>query len=123
MPEKKCIRYSEAFKLQVVQELESGTLRSMNEARERYGISGGCTVQGWVRKYGKNHLLGKVVRVETPDERDRLRSLKEENEALKRAVADLHMKSALYESWFEVACDELGVTDIQAFKKKLGARR
>lgn len=123
MLERKSIRYSEAFKLQVVKELESGSLASFNEARERYGISGGATVQGWLRKYGKNHLLAKVVRVETSEERDLLKALKAENDNLKRAVADLHMKSVLYESWLEAACAELGVTDIEAFKKKLAARR
>lgn len=123
MLERKSIRYSEAFKLQVVKELESGTLCSINEARERYGITGGVTIQGWLRKYGKNYLLAKVVRVETSEERDLLKALKAENDALKRAVADLHMKSVLYESWFEVACEEFGVTDLEAFKKKLGARR
>lgn len=123
MLERKCIRYSEAFKLQVVKELESGNLRSISEAQQRYGIGGYSTIPRWLRKYGKNHLLAKVVRVETSEERDRLKVLKAENEALKRAVADLHMKSALYESWFEVACEEFGVTDLDAFKKKLAARR
>lgn len=123
MLEKKSIRYSEAFKLQIVNELESGSLCSINEARDRYGITGGATVQGWLRKYRKNHLLAKVVRVETCEERDLLKALKSENDSLKRALADLHMKSVLYESWFEVACKEFGVTDVDAFKKKLGARR
>jgi transposase-like protein len=117
------LRYSEAFKLQVVQELESGKLGGVEEARERYGIGGSETIQRWLRKYGKNHLLGKVVRVEKPGERDQLRVLKRENDELKRALADAHMKSVLYESWFEVACEELGVTDLDAFKKKLAARR
>jgi transposase len=123
MLEKKSIRYSEAFKLQIVNELESGALRSFHEARERYGITGGATIQGWLRKYGKNHLLGKVVRVESADERDRLSELKAENDRLKRAVADLHLKSVLYESWLEIACEEFGIADIEAFKKKHGARR
>lgn len=117
------LRYSEAFKLQVVQELESGKLGGVQEARERYGIGGNETIQRWLRNYGKNHLLGKVVRVEKPGERDQLRVLKRENDELKRALADAHMKSVLYESWFEVACEELGVTDLDAFKKKLAARR
>lgn len=123
MLERKRIRYSEAFKLQVVNELESGALCSISEARDRYGIAGGATVQGWLRKYGKNHLLSKVVRVETSDERDQLKALKAENDRLKRALADLHMKSVLYESWLEVACEEFGVTDLEAFKKKLAGRR
>jgi len=49
------VKYSEAFKLQVVSELESGHLRCAYDARMRYGIKGGSTVEKWIRKYGKNH--------------------------------------------------------------------
>jgi len=43
--------YSMSFKLQVVQEIESGEL-SISAARKKYGIQGGDTVNIWVRKYG-----------------------------------------------------------------------
>lgn len=112
-------RYSEAFKLQVVSELESGKLGSIGEANRRYGISGATTVRGWIRKYGKEHLLPRIIRVETPNEKDRVKELQKENERLKRTLADTHMKAVLFESWFEIACEEFGVTDLQAFKKKL----
>jgi len=110
-------RYSEAFKLQVVSELDSGKLGSIAEARERYGIAGKMTVQSWLRKYGKEHQRTRIIRVETPNERDQLKKLKQENERLKRALADEHLKAALYESWFEVACEEFGVQDVETFKK------
>jgi len=55
--EKSVVRYSEAFKLQVVSELETGKLGCIFEARKRYAIKGVGTVDRWVRKYGKNHLL------------------------------------------------------------------
>lgn len=61
-------RYSETFKRKVVGELESGVLSSVSDARRRYGIPGALTVQGWIKRLGKNHLLGKVVRVETLEE-------------------------------------------------------
>jgi transposase-like protein len=93
------LRYSEAFKLQVVRELETGKLRGFNEGRERYGIGGSETIQRWMRKYGKNHLLAKLVHVPTPNEKNRLRELMQENNKLKRALADARMKSVLYESW------------------------
>ncbi len=112
-------RHSEAFKLQVVSELESGKLGSIGEANRRYGISGATTVRGWIRKYGKEHLLPRIIRVETPNEKDRVKELQKENERLKRTLADTHMKAVLFESWFEIACEEFGVTDLQAFKKKL----
>lgn len=116
-------RYSEAFKVQVVGELESGQLRSMLDARRRYGIAGKDTVAHWVRKYGKEHQLTRIVRVETPDEREQWSKLKKENERLKKALADAHLKAVLYESWLEVACEEFGVKDVEGFKKKLENRR
>ena len=69
---KEVVRYSEAFKLQVVSELESGKFKCIFEARKRYGICGSGTIEYWIKKYGKNHLLNKVVVVKTADERDQL---------------------------------------------------
>lgn len=115
-------RYSEAFKLTVVSELESGKLDSIGAAKRRYGIAGATTVQQWLRKYGKTQHLPRVIRVETPDEHDRLRTLQRENDRLKRTLAETHMKATLYESWLEIACREFGVTDVDAFKKKLEGR-
>ena len=115
-------RYSEAFKLQVVSELESGKLANVAEASRRYGIDGNSTVANWLRRYGKYRHLARIVRVEKPDERDRLKKLQQENDRLKRALADEHLKAVLFESWFEVACDEFGVQDVEAFKKKLDGR-
>lgn len=116
-------QYSEAFKLQVVAELESGKLRTMDEARERYGIPGQGTVSNWVRKYGKPCQQTRIVRVETPNEKDELRRLKKENERLKKALADSHMKAVFMESLFEVTCENFGVQDIEAYKKKLEKRQ
>lgn len=56
---RKVIRDSEAFKLKVVSELESGELSSQAEARRKCGIGGAPTIPRWLRKYGKNHLLAK----------------------------------------------------------------
>ena len=85
------IRYSEAFKLQVLRELEEGKFTSRIGAARAYGISGVGMIQYWARKYGKDHLLGKVVRVETPKEvneatalRKRVRELKKENTRLQK---------------------------------------
>lgn len=55
------IRYSDAFKRHVVAELESGRLATHGEARAKYGIRGAGTLPKWLRKYGKNHLLRRVV--------------------------------------------------------------
>jgi hypothetical protein len=58
------IRYSEAFKMTVVSEIEVGKWHSMLEAREGYGIGSKATVQRWVRKYGKKTLQTRIVRIQ-----------------------------------------------------------
>lgn len=58
------IRYSEAFKMTVVSEIEVGKWHSMLEVRKGYGIGGKATVQRWVRKYGKKTLQTRIVRIQ-----------------------------------------------------------
>lgn len=80
------VRYSISFKQQVVAELEQGL--GIEELKRKYGITGGQTIQYWVRKFGKQALLSKVVRVETMEERDRIQALESEIKRLKLALAD-----------------------------------
>ena len=56
-------RYSEAFKMTVVRELEENDL-PFDHLRRKYGILGCETVQCWVRKYG-NGSRGMKVQVHT----------------------------------------------------------
>jgi transposase-like protein len=116
------IRYSEAFKLKVVSELESGKLESQAAARRKYGIKGGGTIRQWIKKFGKNHLLGKVIRVETPQDADEKKQLEDRIEKLEKALADAKVKEVLNEAYFNVACNKFGVTDIEEFKKKLDVK-
>ena len=57
------IRYSISFKQKVVKEIEQEGV-SVEVIRRRYGIKGGSTVQRWLKEFGKNHLLSKIVRIE-----------------------------------------------------------
>ena len=116
------VRYSEAFKLEVVRAMEKGEVSGIPEAKEKFGITGAVTVQRWLEKYGKNHLIRRVVRVETGNEKRRIEELRKENERLKKALAESHMETVLYRSWFEVACKKFGVEDVEGFKKKLEER-
>jgi transposase-like protein len=45
------IRYSEAFKMEVVRELEMGGI-AFEDISIKYGIKGKGTVSRWVRQYG-----------------------------------------------------------------------
>ncbi len=110
------MRYSEAFKQQVVDELEAGRFGSPYEASQAYGVDQG-SVKRWVRQYGKAHLLRKVVRVVKPDEPSEIKRLKDRVRRLEAALADSHMDQVLSESFFEILCERTG-TDADAFKKK-----
>lgn len=115
---RRVFRYSEAFKRQVVLELEDGTAASVEEVRRKYGISGGETVARWIRKFGRNHLLSKVVRVETPEERTEVQKLKARLRQLEKALADADIRSLLNQAHFEIACEQMGV-DIEVKKKEI----
>jgi transposase-like protein len=86
-------RYSEAFKLQVLSELERGELKSHSEARVRYDIRGAGTLARWIRQYGKEELSRRVLRVETAKERDQLKEMKKRVRQLESA---LRMRILIY---------------------------
>jgi transposase len=113
---REAIRYSEAFKLQAVQELESKGL-SFDSVRRKYGVKGTWTVQRWVHKYG-NGTRGKVVRVEKPEEISELARLKQRVRLLEGALADSNLDLALERAYVRLACERAGIQDVEEFKKK-----
>lgn len=119
---RRVVRYSEAFKMQVIQELESGVLPTIAAARERYGIGGCTTVQKWLRKYGKNHLMNKIVEVKTPKDIDQVKALKQRIRELEKTLAQTQVRAVLNESFYEVVCEEHGIGDPEEYKKKLESK-
>ena len=114
-------RYSTAFKHKVVNEIESGKL-SISGAQKLYSIGGSLTIQKWIKKLGKLHLLNKIVRVELKDEISKLKELEKRNRELESALADAHIKIVTYETLIEVAEEELGV-DIKKNSKSEQLKR
>jgi transposase len=112
------VRYSEAFKRQIVGEIEAGRYKSFQEAREAYGVTGCGTVEGWIKRYGKTHLLCRIVRVEVPEERDQIKELKKRVKELEKALADTKVEEVLARAYFEILCEDCGVKDPEGFKKK-----
>jgi transposase-like protein len=108
-------RYSISFKKHVVEELESGG--SFSFLQKKYDIRGAETIQKWVMLFGKNHLLNKRVRIETMDEKSRLKELEEENRRLKMALADSSVATKMLETLISVANEEYK-TDL---KKNFGS--
>jgi len=111
------IRYSEAFKIEVVRELEEGGL-TFEAMALKYGIKGNMTVAHWVRKYG-NGSRGKVIRVEKPGEINELKRLTERVRLLESALADANIDAALERAYTRLALERAGITDVAEFKKKV----
>ena len=109
------IRYSEAFKMAVVRELEENDL-PFEHLRRKYGILGCATVQAWVRKYG-NGDRGIRIRVEKPEEINELRRLRARVRQLESALADANIETALERAFTKLACERAGV-EPEEFKKK-----
>lgn len=115
-------RYSEAFKLQVISELEAGKFKGPDAAARAYGIRGSGTVSGWLRKYGRSDLMPRRVTITTMAEQDENKALKKRVRDLEKALADTHMKELLGEAYLEIACRRLGL-DVEEFKKKAAMKR
>ena len=110
-------KYSSAFKLKVVNEIESGKL-SIPRAREIYDIGGSHTVERWIKNLGKNHLLSKVVRIEMKDEKDKVKELKERVRQLEKLLANKELDNLMSEAFLELMAEDQGI-DLEEFKKKV----
>jgi len=84
-------RYSESFQRKVVVEVESGKY-TIEGARQLYDIGGKTTIQRWLVKHGNNHSVGKVVRIEMADERQKLKQTEAEKVELERALGQSQLK-------------------------------
>jgi len=86
---------------------------------KRYGIKGGSTIQKWIKQFGKNHLLNKIVRIEMKGEKDRVKELEAEIKRLKIALADSTMEKHVLETLIDIV-NEHYHTDV---KKNLGPKQ
>jgi len=113
-------RFTEAMKLHVVGEVESGRI-SQSEASRRYGILGHSTILKWCRKYGKlpSHRGTRKGLMRMDEKEIELLRLKNENKALKQELEDERFKVVVMETLVDVAERELGIP----IRKKYGAKR
>ena len=70
---KENIKYDREFKQTVLSLLESGQLKSMEQARRTFKIGGSMTIQKWMRQLHREELLPKL----------RVRRMQEEAETIK----------------------------------------
>ena len=113
---KEVVRYSDAFKRSIVEKVGSGMYASMSEAQRKNGIRGSATLVKWIKKYGREDILPKRVRVETMNEVDELKAARKEIKELKAALADAHIDWCISSALLDIACEEMGTT-AEALKK------
>jgi transposase-like protein len=109
------IRYSNAFKMQAVREVEGGQNCAFGVGR-KYDIKGSGTVMRWVRQFGSGKQ-GKIIRVEKPEEINEAARLRTQLRQAKEALADAHMELVLEKAFLAVACEQMDQT-VEGFKKK-----
>ncbi len=108
MSKKVIKRYSLAFKHQVVREYEAGA--SFLELRDKYGIGGGSTIRDWVVKYGRKGTRHRMIIIQSPDEQNQVKVLKQRISQLEKVVAQLTLDKLMLETTLKIVEEELGVT-------------
>jgi len=79
-------------------------------------------VKLWLIKFGKDRLLPRVVRMETPDEQNELKRLRQRVRQLEGLLADKELGLVISETYLELACERAGILDVEDFKKKTAGR-
>jgi len=99
-------RYSDAFKRAVVADVDSGryTVKEAAAAHQIHFV----LIYKWLRQLGSPESRRRIVRIEMPDEANRIKQLEEEKRALESALAKAHMKILLLESTVEVLEERAG---------------
>ena len=79
-------------------------------------------VRRWLAQYGREHLIRRIMRVETTQERNELPRLKARVRELERALSDATLDLRLEQAYVKLACEQGGISDVEAFKKKVAAQ-
>ena len=113
--------YSESFKLKALSEIESGKY-TKSEVCKVYGIRS-PSLYRWIKKFNNFALMNKQIRIETMEEKDKIKSLEKEIAKLKEVLVDKDLKLFINECYLDVAREKLGYKDLEGFKKKLEEQR
>jgi transposase-like protein len=113
-------RYSEPFKLKILDELTTGKLNKY-QLGKLYGIAP-TTINEWIRKYNRKDLMNTRIKVETKDEITRIKALQKEIKQLKQLLLKKDLDALVLDSYLEVAAEQLGYKSVTELKKKLNIR-
>ena len=118
--DKVIIRYSEPFKLKILDELTTGKLNKY-QLGKLYGIAP-TTINEWIRKYNRKDLMNTRIKVETKDEITRIKALQKEIKQLKQLLLKKDLDALVLDSYLEVAAEQLGYKSVTELKKKLNIK-
>jgi len=107
--------YSLAFKLQVVQAVESGQL-GIKAAQRKYGIQGDGTVRTWLRKHGcldwenKTHLtLEKTPEQKLLELEAKVLLLEKQKTSLEKRLEFTDKKAIIFDMMIDIAEEEFKI--------------
>jgi transposase-like protein len=113
------IRYSEAFKLRLAEDIASGKYKSLEEALRRNGICGGSAVKGWIKRYGREDMLPKRVKAETVNGTGELRAARRRIREPETALSGSRTDCCPGRAFSDIACESLGVSREELKKRTL----
>ena len=113
-------RYSESFKLKVLDELSKGN-HSKRQVGLLYGIQP-STINEWIKKYNRKDLMNTRILVQTDDELTRIKALQKELKQLKELLIKKDLDKLIDDSYLTVAAKKLGYKDVSELKKKLNIK-
>ncbi len=107
--------YSYAFKLQVVGEIERGEL-SQGQAKKKYGIQAGSTLQEWLRKFGsfdRTYELN-LKKMKSPEQKileleQHIKLLEKKNKSLERQLEQTDKKAIFFDMMIDMAEEEFKI--------------
>lgn len=107
--------YSYSFKLQVIQEIESGQL-GIKAAQRKYGIQGNATIRTWLLKYGsldwenKSHLtLAKSPEQKLLELEAKVRLLEKQKLSLEKKLESTDKKAIFFDMMIDIAEEEFKI--------------
>lgn len=104
-------RYSQAFKLQVVEEVLRGEL-TKEQARRKYGMRSKSGVLNWMRKFGVSgsRQIPESFKSMKEEESTNQPDLEKRVKELERALEDAKLKAEGYSRMIDIAERELKIT-------------
>ena len=106
--------YSLSFKMQVVEEVESGKI-GINEAQRKYGIQGNGTISVWLRKYGtfdwdyKTNTMSKTPEQKILELEQKVKLLEKQKAFLEKQVETSDKKAVIFDMMISLAEKEYNI--------------